>query len=1054
MKLHPVSLAILTLLSMLGVAVAAHADDVRRPYIVQLADKPVASYTGGIAGLNATQPVAGSRLNLASQDVQLYTNYLGQKQAGIQATVAGAPVQYRYKVVFNGFAALLTDAEVRALQARTDVVAISADQPRHLLTSHTPTFLGLDSPTGLWSTLGGKSHAGEDVVIGVIDGGIWPESPSFADRVDAGGVPTFDPSGTLAYGLPPATWHGACATGEGFTLAHCNNKLIGAQYFDSSYLTMGKTTHWSEFKSPRDSVGGNLGHGGHGTHTTSTSGGNNGVPFSIAGINMGAISGMAPRARVAMYKVCWSYVDTTVPPDPTGALNSCFTGDSVAAIEQAAVDGVNVINYSISGGDTVSDPVEQAFLHASNAGIFVAASAGNSGPANAVAHISPWLTTVAASTHDRLLQSTVTLSNAAQYKGASMNVTALPNTPLIRAEDAGASGADPARVSLCYSAASNGGLAVLDPAKVNGKIVTCTRGVTARVDKSLAVFQAGGAGMILVDNGAGLVAEVHSVPTVHVNAPDGALIRAFAQTAGAGGAMSAFITTKGTTLAPVIANFSSRGPNLFDANLMKPDLTAPGVDIFAGATPELTLAQRADVVNGTLVPPPAWASMQGTSMSSPHVAGLAALLRQQHPGWTPAAIKSALMTTGSATFTDGLSGDSRGILPWGQGAGHVTPNKAGDPGLVYDATIADYKKYMCGAGMTTECATSGGAIAGYNLNLPSITVNNVLGTQTVTRTVTNVGNTSATYAASGGISGYSLGVSTPGFTLAPGASTTFAVTLTRTTAPDNVWQYGSLVWTDAVGGHVVRIPLQARSGKPVVAPASVTSDRVSGTRLLGVVTGFAGKMGAAIGGLKEVTRSALTVAQAANGSVDTLAQVTTACNAAGSGVNVVSLTFPANTVLARFETFDKDTGAGTDNDLDLAVLSASGALLAYSGHAGSNEAITLTSPAAGGYKVCVIGYTVSNSVATGFTLSSAVVSRADSGGNLKASVPSAVYASGTATVGLSWSGLAVGKRYLGGLQLLDLNAAPAATTVISIDTGSPVPLASMVERVLKTDPGI
>ena len=1049
MKLRPVSLAVMLLLS--GLSLAAHtaqAAELRRPYIIQLADKPVASYAGGVAGLNATQPAAGKRLNLESADVQLYTDYLGQKQASVQAIVAGAPIQHEYKVVFNGFAAMLTDDEVRQLKASSDVATISADEPRHMLTNYTPAFLGLDQPNGLWNQVGGKSAAGENVVIGVVDGGIWPENTSYADRIDSNGVPTFDPSGATAYGAPPAFWKGVCQTGEGFALSHCNNKLIGAQFFDASFLAdTTKTTHWTEFRSPRDSIGGTIGHGGHGTHTSTTAAGNNGVAANVDGIPMGNLSGMAPRARIAMYKVCWSYNDAT---DPTGAKNQCWTGDSVAAIEQATKDGVNVINFSISGGSTVNDPVEQAFLHASNAGVFVAASAGNSGPANAVAHISPWLTTVAASTHDRLLQSTLTLATGAKYNGASLNVTPLPNTALIRSEDAGVAGADPTRLRLCYSATGNNNLPLLDPAKVRGKIVTCTRGDNARIDKSLAVLQAGGAGMVLIDNGAGLVAEVHSVPTVHVSAADGALIAAYAQANGAQASLSKFITGKSSTPAPVMAAFSSRGPNMFDANLLKPDLTAPGVDILAGVTPELTAAQRSDVINGSLVPPAAWAFYQGTSMSSPHVAGLAALLHQLHPTWSPAALKSALMTTGSTTFPDAQTGEARGILPWGQGAGHVTPNLAADPGLVYDASLADYRKYMCGAGMAAECAT--GSIPGYALNLASITVSNVLGTQTVTRKVTNVGSAAATYTANASISGYSVSVVPSSLSLNPGETKSFNVVLNRTTAADNVWQFGALVWSDGV--HNVRSPIQARSGKPIIAPATVQSDRVSGTRLLSVTTGFAGKLGAAIGGLKEVSRSALTITQAAPGSVDTLDQVTAACNAGGTGVRVVPVSVPANTVVARFETFNRDTEGGEGHDLDMAVLTGAGALVASSLHEGSNEAITLASPAAGGYKVCVIGYALANGVSADFTLSSAVVSRNDKGGNLKVSLPSTVYAAGTASVGLGWSGLLSGKRYLGGLQLLDLNNNTASTTVLSVETDNAVPVSSPVDRVIKRNAGL
>ncbi|MFL6672255.1 MAG: S8 family serine peptidase [Massilia sp.] len=1046
MKMRPLSAAVLLVLSSL--ALAAHADDIRRPYIIQLTDKPIASYTGDVSGLPATQPAPGQRLDLDSGDVQLYNDYLGQKQATVQAAVAGAPVLYNYSVVLNGFAAMLTDDEVRQLQARSDVAAVSADTPRHMVTTYTPAFLGLDKPDGLWSRLGGKEHAGEGIVIGVVDGGVWPENPAFADRIDANGKPTFDASGSVAYDAPPAGWKGICQAGEGFTVANCNNKLIGAQYFDATYRTTPNVTHWTEFRSPRDSIGGNVGHGGHGTHTSSTAGGNAGADAIISGINLGPLSGMAPRARVAMYKVCWTYNDET---DPTGGKNSCYTGDSVAAIEKAVVDGVNVINFSISGGGTVTDPVEQAFLHASNAGVFVAASAGNSGPANSVAHISPWLATVAASTHNRELQADVTLGNGNKYTGASMNTAPLPAAPMIRAEDAALPGANATMVTLCYSASSNGGNPVLDPAKVNGKIVTCTRGTNARVDKSLAVYQAGGVGMVEIDNGAGLVAEVHSVPTVHVTVADGATIKAYAAAAGASASISKFVTGISSAKAPVVANFSSRGPNMYDANLLKPDLSAPGVDIIAGVTPEMTAAQRADVVNGTAAPSAAWASYQGTSMASPHVAGLAALLRQQHPAWSPAAIKSALMTTGTDTFADGLAGDSRGTLPFGQGAGHVNPNAASDPGLVYDARQTDYKKYMCGAGVASECAS--GTMTGYNLNMPSISVGNVLGSVTVTRSVTNVGASAATYNASVAVSGFSASVTPATLTLAPGETKSFNVVLARTSAPDNVWQFGALTWSDGV--HTVRSPITARSGKPVIAPARVKSDRTGATRLLSVSTGFTGKMNTVFGGLKEIERNAYTVAQAGHGTVDTTAQVQTACRNSISGVKTVPVTVPAGAVLAQFELFDRDTSSGNGrDDLDLAVLNGAGTLVAYSGNGGSNEALVLPSPAAGSYTVCVVGYASANGQATDFTLSSVVVSSNDHGGSFKAMVPTKVYAGSTATVGVSWSGLPTGKRYAGAVQLLDLSGALASTTVFQVETNNPVPVGEPVERPGSKDSGM
>ncbi len=1057
MKLRPVSAAVLLLLS--GALAFAHADETRRAYIVQLADKPVASYTGDVAGLAATQPAPGTQLKLDAAPVQLYSNYLDQKQGAAQALVPNAPVLNNYKVVLNGFAAMLTDTEVRALQAYSGVASITPNAEQHLLTSYTPLFLGLDGPGGLWSqTVNGVQLNGENVVIGVVDGGVWPENGAYADRVDASNVPTFDSSGTIAYNAPVG-WNGTCQTGEGFTVNHCNNKLIGARYYKAGFDASGNTLHWSEFISPRDSIGGSAGHGGHGTHTSSTAGGNHGVQATLTGIPMGPVSGMAPRARLAVYKVCWSYNDNT---DPTGGKNSCWTNDSVAAIEQAVSDGVNVINYSISGGTTPNDPVEQAFLHAASAGVFVSAAGGNDGPGQAVNHISPWLATIAASTHNRFFKGDVGLGNSVSYSGASLNISPLPaGTPIIRSEDAAVAGADPSAAQLCFSTSWNGGVPVLDPAKVKGKIVTCVRGTSDRVNKSLAVKEAGGVGMVMVDNGAGLVAEVHSVPTVHVTAADGNAIKAYAAVAGGTASMSHFVTAVGTTPAPVVAGFSSRGPNAFDGNLLKPDMSAPGVDILAGVTPQLTAAQQADVINGTLVPPPAWALYQGTSMATPHVTGVAALLHQMHPTWTPAMIKSALMTSATKTFNDPATQSDAQLsqLPWSQGAGHINPsgsvihpadgtsyNPAGasDPGLVYDAGLADYKKYQCGAGITSECGT--GSIAGYNLNMPSITLNNVLGTVTVNRSVTNVG-AAGTYTATASINGYSAVVTPASLTLAAGQSGNFSVKLTRTNAPDNTWQYGTLTWTD--GNHIVRSPLSARSGKPISAPPLSTSTRGTGNALLSVSTGFTGHMTAAVGGMKAVSKSAsLQIDKATPGSVDSTALVQSACNAGAPGTRKIPVTVPANNVVAAFELFDRDTDGQGNDDLDLALLDASGTLVGYSGHAGSNESIIATTLAAGSYNVCVIGYAPANGVSTHFQLSSDVVSRGEIAGALRALVPSQVYAGGAATVGASWSGLASGQRYYGGVQYMDLSSTVAASTVLLVETNNPLPLAQGPQHVV------
>lgn len=1042
MKLRPISWAAMLLLS--GVAVTAFAQEIRRPYIIQLQDQPTASYAGGVANMAATQPSSGSRINFESVAVQDYVRYLGDKQNQVISTVANAEVLASYNTVLNGFAAMLTDAEVLTLQSNPSVLSVQANEMRQLQTVSTTSFLSLDAAGGMWSKLGGRDLSGEGMVVGIIDGGIWPENPAFADRVDGSGVPTHDLAGTQVFGAAPASYKGVCDSGLGFDPAkHCNNKLVGAHAYASGMKASNPSFHWTEFlDSPRDSVGGNVGHGGHGDHTASTVAGNWGATAVINGVPMGIATGMAPRARIAAYKVCWTFVDATAT-DGTGSKNSCTSIDIVSAIDQAVKDGVNVINFSISGGESVNDTAEQAFLRAANAGIFVAASAGNSGPDNQVAHISPWLTTVAASTHDRSLKSSVTLGSGAKYFGASFNTADLSATDLIRAEDAGLPGADANELKLCFSnSVVTSGAQLLDPAKVAGKVVTCTRGTNARVDKSLAVLNAGGAGMVLVDNGAGLVAEVHSVPTVHVSAADGALIRTYATTAAAKAALSKFGIVK--VPAPIMAGFSSRGPNRFDGNLLKPDITGPGVDIIANVTPGMTEQERNAIAEGSAAGAPAWASYQGTSMSSPHIAGIATLLRQQHPAWSPAAIKSAMMTTATATLDDGLAGMQNGKLPWSQGAGHVNPNGASNPGLVYDLGKNDYIKYQCKVNKAavvpaSDCTNIGTLNETYNLNLPSLTVGNVVGPTTMTREVTNVSDSASTYNAVASLPGFTVLVTPAQLNLAAGAKGSFTVKITPVGALENVWAYGSLTWSDA-SGHVVRSPLSAVVGKAIAAPAELTSDKVSGSKLFAIKTGFTGAMGTAKGGLKAATLGdTVTLAPGAL----TSAQLKAACVAGSdtASTKVHNFTVPANTVAARFSLRNQDTGNPGLDDFDMMVVKPDGSSI-YSGNDGSTEALQLSSPKAGNYKVCVTAYgTGSGNEDMSYRLSSWIVTSSDTGGNLSLSSPSKVVAGANATIGMSWSGLTPAQRYLGAAQFKDASGNVQATTVLRIETGALIPTA-------------
>ncbi|MFZ4875953.1 S8 family peptidase [Janthinobacterium sp. Mn2066] len=1039
MKRHLISL--LALLLAASLAQPAQAQE-RRSYIVQLIDKPAASYAGQLTGLAATKPAPGARIDVGAADVQVYIAYLHRRQSLVAASVPAAQITHRYNVVFNGFSALLTDDEVRALKKNGGVASISADHILQADTSYTPTFLGLTQPGGLWDQLGGTAHAGDDIIIGIVDTGIWPENPSFADRLDDHGVPSHAGS-HLVYGPPPSNWQGSCQEGEGFSMANCNNKLIGARYYRASSAAL----HWTEFRSPRDSVGGATGHGGHGSHTTSTAGGNHGVAAGIDGVSLGAVSGMAPRARLAVYKVCWTAAST--------GRNGCATADSVAAIDQAVKDGVNVINFSIgpnAGGGAFDEPTEQAFLGAASAGVFVATSGGNSGPATLppdmqapVSHISPWLATMANSSHNRLYAGNVILGDGRRLEGASSNANT-PFSPLIRARDAGLPGVLPTDIKLlhCFGVA-DGSPAYLDPAKVAGKVLVCDRGANILINKSANANTAGAVGVVIANVAGGatnLVNQSYALSTVQLALAQAETLKVYMDAAPAATAALGEVHAVADTsvLAPIVNGSSSRGPNVANPNILKPDMSAPGTNILAAVSADLTQAQRDAVAASGVAPVVEWDFYTGTSMASPHVAGVAALLHQQHPDWSPAAIKSALMTTAYGTYADGLNGSlpwdatakNAGQLPWGQGAGHIAPNGASDPGLVYDAGLADYARFLCGLNIRTpysaDCSATG-FIAPYNLNLASLTAADVLGALSLQRTVTNVGTGSAVYNASASLPGFSVQVTPASLSLAPGESAQFQLRLTRTTAPVDTWVYGALNWSDGV--HTVRSPLTARASVLAVSPL-VASVALTGSKVLTLGTGFSGQLVAVKSGLLAAVREGRSIGQADNNTASA------SCTTGGAvGVNVHQVRIPDGTLAARFATYDDTTG-GANTDIDMEVYNAAGVLVGSSGNEGSNEQVELRLPPAGVYRVCVIGYAPQDGRAD-YTLSSWVLAPGLSGGNFKALMPGTAYIGGTASVALSWSGLAPGQRYLGALAY-QVAGVLQGLTVIEVDTTDPVPL--------------
>ncbi len=871
------------------------------------------------------------------------------------------------------------------------MLAVTEDTISQVDTATTPYFLGLNASGGIWSTLSGSADgspisgkgansagAGEGVVVGIIDSGIWPESPSFSDR---------DANGKLVYQQIPG-WHGRCVPGEGFNAADCNQKLISAQYFTEGFggAAAIKEAFPYEFISARAADG-------HGVHTASTAAGNFGVEAVIDGKNYGKISGMAPRARVAVYKTCWGI-------SPEGG---CPNSDNVAAIDQAVADGVDVLNYSISGTSTnFRDPVEIAFLFAADAGVFVAASAGNSGPgASTVAHPSPWITTVAASTHDRDGAGSVTLGNGVTYSGASLTAGVGP-APIVNSDTAGLAGATAAEVALCFPG-------TLDPAVVTGRIVVCDRGVIARTDKSLAVQEAGGVGMVLVNTSpSSLNADVHYVPTVHLSDLDRAAVRAYAATSGATATIADSVVTTGQVLAPLMASFSSRGPlRAGNGDLLKPDITAPGVDVLAAYSP---VAAGRD-----------FDFLSGTSMSSPHMAGIAALMKDLYPTWSPAAIKSALMTTAYQTTQTGTPGLVFGT-PFDFGAGHVDPNPAMNPGLVFDAGFGDYLGFLCGTQLPTSFCTNAGVpvLDPSNLNVPSIAVGALAGVQEVTRTVTNVSGRSASFAAaSSGLAGMTVAVSPATFTLAPGASQDLTITISNVSAPLNTYRNGAVTWTSDLG-HSVRIPTVVRP-VALAAPPAVSSD--GSPTSYPVTFGYSGAFTATPRGLVPAVATAGTVSQDPD---------QTFAPSDPTGTVAIPVVIPAGTTYQRYALFDSDVATGTD--LDLYVYQGS-ALVGSSAGGTSAEEVNFSFSNPTGGPIALTVYVHGWGVPAGsspFALHDWSVPATDVG-NMTVTAPATATSGETGSIDLTFTDLAANTRYLGSIGYGGAAGLPAPT-IVSVTT--------------------
>ncbi|KAG5033790.1 hypothetical protein JHK87_008700 [Glycine soja] len=623
-----------------------------------------------------------------------------------------------YKHGFSGFAARLSKEEANSISQKPGVVSVFPDPILKLHTTRSWDFLKSQTRVNIDTkpNTESSSSSSSDVILGILDTGIWPEAASFSDE---------------GFGPVPSRWKGTCMTSKDFNSSNCNRKLIGARFYPDPD---GKND--DNDKTPRDS-------NGHGTHVASTAVGVAVSNASFYGLATGTAKGGSPESRLAVYKVCYR--------------NGCRGSAILAAFDDAIADGVDVLSLSLgvlplSRPKLTSDTIAIGAFHAVQRGILVVCAAGNAGPLKySVVNDAPWILTVAASTIDRDLQSNVVLGTNHVVKGRAINFSPLSNSPeypMVYGESAKAKRANLGTARKCHPNS-------LDRNKVKGKIVICDGKKDPKyitMEKINIVKAAGGIGLAHITDQDGSVAFNYvDFPATEISSKDGvALLQYINSTSNPVGTILATVTVPDYKPAPVVGFFSSRGPSTLSSNILKPDIAAPGVNILAAwigdDTSEVPKGRKPSLYN----------IISGTSMATPHVSGLVCSVKTQNPSWSASAIKSAIMT--SAIQNDNLKApittDSGSIAtPYDYGAGEITTSKPLQPGLVYETNTVDYLNYLCytGHNLTTVKVISGTVPDNFNcpkdstsdlisnINYPSIAVNftgkaNVV----VSRTVTNV----------------------------------------------------------------------------------------------------------------------------------------------------------------------------------------------------------------------------------------------------------------------------------------------------------------------------
>ncbi|CAH2065670.1 unnamed protein product [Thlaspi arvense] len=722
-------------------------------------------------------------ISAANEESQIYTVHLGERQHDdpnlvtdshhdILGSLLGSKeasresMIYSYRHGFSGFSAKLTSSQARELSENPHVVHVTRSKNMKLKTTRVSDYLGLTptAPTGLLH----ETDMGSEAIIGVLDSGITPGSKSFDDN---------------GLGPIPARWKGRCASGEGFNASSCNRKLIGATYYAKALLIKHNGTFngtaIDEVLSPLDKVG-------HGTHCASTAVGSFVQDANFLGLAQGTARGAAPRARLASYKVCWNNEE-------------CFTPDILKAMDHAIGDGVDVLSLSLGSEVPLDFEVDRtdfaiAAFHAVRKGIPVVCAGGNDGPQiQSVSNVAPWIITVAATTMDREFFTPITLGN---------NITILGQEGLYMGKEVGFT-------DLLYFDDLNKG--DLQAGRAKGKIVFFFQ--TPKFQEDFAEFAQsnGAAGVIIAIQPSDAIEQsIADIACAFVDYELGMDILLYIQTTTSPKAkISPTKTFVGRPSSTKVAKFSSRGPNSISPAILKPDIAAPGSGILAAVPSQ-----------------GGYDFMSGTSMATPTVSGIVGLLRQKRPDWSPAAIRSALVTTASQTDPFGepiaAEGSPRKLAdPFDYGGGLVNPGKVADPGLVYDMGYGEYVHYLCSAGYddrsiskllgkANKCPSPTPSML--DVNLPSITIPYLSEEITITRTVTNVGPVGSVYkAVIQPPQGINVQVSPETLEFSSNTNkTTFTVKISTTHRANTDYLFGSLTWTDN-GAHNVRIPLSVRT---------------------------------------------------------------------------------------------------------------------------------------------------------------------------------------------------------------------------------------------------